>query len=718
MGRDTIQLENAVSTISQEYLMEFTPEYVVSDMSSQRWMSFSKRPGKNTVVDDRVFPTVADWRTSAPKDQMPPLPQRTAPNPAKVKTGTRPRAAHEVPLLTATSNRVIDMEDMTGASGSSGTPSTVEKSPLDFLNGDAPSLITESIGPEEQGKDELSQGAAPVRNPPHTGVAPEPDLEKEMVDTRALVSKRRCKRGPDEAEANAPPKVLRKDYVASHPSQRTLRGKSLASMGIWTRTTVSAPATQEIPVHTECVSDPDRYRTRSHGRLLSKMLPIYQESGIIPLIEIETLILMDSAIMILAPPHSPYKKPNKSKRCYQSYSIKTFRASGAKEFFSTKDVDGLLTWFESIEKLESDFWNPKMVWSDIDGYTARFHELARRNCPTMNQATTIGRNRPNHVLAIKGNTNQGKNMNQARGKAFALGVAEAPQDPNVVTDISSLPPSREEEFRIYYSGAMPVAKLPYRLSPIEMQELSNQLKELQGKGFIRPSSSPWGVPVLFVKKKDGLFRMCIDYRELNKLTVKNKYPFPRIDDSFVQLQGSWPYLDKFVIVFIDDILIYSKSKEEHKVHLKLILELLKKEKWFRKFLKCEFWLQEVHFLGHVVNNEGFGYVLIQRNKVIAYTSKQLKIREKNYTTHDLELGAVKALGTRLDLSTAYHPKTDGQSKRTIQKLEDMLRACATDFGGNQDTHLPLVEFSYNNSYHSSVKCAPLKHCMEGSVKRP
>ncbi|GKD54128.1 putative reverse transcriptase domain-containing protein, partial [Tanacetum coccineum] len=156
-------------------------------------------------------------------------------------------------------------------------------------------------------------------------------------------------------------------------------------------------------------------------------------------------------------------------------------------------------------------------------------------------------------------------------------------------DLSGLPPSREVEFRIdLIPRAMPVVKSPYRLAPTEMQELSNQLKELQEKGFIRPSSSPWGATVLFVKKKDGSFRMCIDYRELNKLTIKNCYPLPRIDDLFDQLEGL--YLDKFVIVFIDDILIYSKSKEEHEVHLKLILELLEKEKLFRKFLKCEFCL--------------------------------------------------------------------------------------------------------------------------------
>ncbi|GJW66068.1 putative reverse transcriptase domain-containing protein [Tanacetum coccineum] len=230
-------------------------------------------------------------------------------------------------------------------------------------------------------------------------------------------------------------------------------------------------------------------------------------------------------------------------------------------------------------------------------------------------------------------------------------------------DLSGLPPIQEFEFRIeLIHGATPVAKSPYRLAPSEMEELSGQLKELQDKGFIPPCSSPWGAPVLFVKKKDGSFRMCIDYRELNKLTVKNRYPLPIIDDLFDQLQGSQffskidlrsgyhqlrvheddmpktafrtryghfeftvmpfvltnapamfmdlmnrvcrSYLDKFVIVFIDDILIYSKTQEEHVEHLRLVLELLKKEKLYAKFSKCEFWLREVQFLGHVINGNG------------------------------------------------------------------------------------------------------------------
>ena len=108
-------------------------------------------------------------------------------------------------------------------------------------------------------------------------------------------------------------------------------------------------------------------------------------------------------------------------------------------------------------------------------------------------------------------------------------------------ELSGVPPMRQLEFSIdLVLGAAPIAKVPYRLAPPEMQELSSQLQELLGKGFIRPSSSPWGAPILFVKKKDGSHRMCIDYRELNKLTVKNRYPLPRIDDLFDQLQGaSW-----------------------------------------------------------------------------------------------------------------------------------------------------------------------------------
>nr|GEV92124.1 hypothetical protein [Tanacetum cinerariifolium] len=160
-----------------------------------------------------------------------------------------------------------------------------------------------------------------------------------------------------------------------------------------------------------------------------------------------------------------------------------------------------------------------------------------------------------------------------------------------------LPPPRQVEFKIeVILGAAPVVHAPYRLVPSKLKELSGQLKELSEKGFICPGSSPWGALVLFVKNKDIFFRMCIDYRELNKLTVKNRYPLLRIDDLFDQLQVfvdlmnrvCKPYLDKFVIVFIDDILIYSKNKEDHEKHFKTILELLKNEKLYAKFSKFDF----------------------------------------------------------------------------------------------------------------------------------
>ncbi|GKE51019.1 putative reverse transcriptase domain-containing protein, partial [Tanacetum coccineum] len=179
-------------------------------------------------------------------------------------------------------------------------------------------------------------------------------------------------------------------------------------------------------------------------------------------------------------------------------------------------------------------------------------------------------------------------------------------------DLSGIPPARQVEFQIdLVPGVAPVARAPYQLAPSEMKELAEQLQELSDKGFIRPSSSPWGAPVLFFKKKDGSFRMCIDYRELNKLTVKNRYPLPRIDDLFNQLQGSSVYskidlrssyhqlrvreedIPKTVFrtryghyefkVMPFGLTNALANKEEHEEHLKLILELLKKEELYAKF---------------------------------------------------------------------------------------------------------------------------------------
>ncbi|KAA0047905.1 retrotransposon protein, putative, Ty3-gypsy subclass [Cucumis melo var. makuwa] len=213
-------------------------------------------------------------------------------------------------------------------------------------------------------------------------------------------------------------------------------------------------------------------------------------------------------------------------------------------------------------------------------------------------------------------------------------------------ELPGLPPQREIEFAIELeSGTVPISRAPYRMAPVELKELKVQLQELLDKGFIRPSVSPWGAPVLFVKKKDGSMRLCIDYRELNKVTVKNKYPLPRIDDLFDHLQGAtmfskidlWSgyhqlrikdsdvpktaflskyghyefivmsfgltnaptvfmdlmnrvfreFLDTFVIVFIDDILIYSKTEAEHEGHLRMVLETLRANKLYAKFSKSK-----------------------------------------------------------------------------------------------------------------------------------
>ncbi|GJU19508.1 putative reverse transcriptase domain-containing protein [Tanacetum coccineum] len=511
-------------------------------------------------------------------------------------------------------------------------------------------------------------------------------------------------------------------------------------------------------------------------------------------------------------------------------------------------------------------------------------------------------------------------------------------------DLPGLPPTRQVEFQIdLIPGAAPVARAPYRLAPSEMKELSEQLKELSDKGFIRPSSSPWGAPVLFVKKKDGsiddLFDQLQGSSVYSKIDLRSGYHQLRVREEdipktafrtryghyefqvmpfgltnapavFMDLMNRVckPFLDKFVIVFIDDILIYSKNKKEHEEHLKAVLELLKKEKLYAKFSKCEFWIPKVQFLGHVIDSQGIhvdpmkiesikdwespkprtevailsapilalpegskdfvvycdashkdlGVCIKQREKrrwlellsdydyeiryhpgkadvtgarklenvknedvggmllensrdpkkfrteklepradgtlclngrswlpcygylrtvithdshkskysihlgsdkmyqdmkklywwpnmkadTATYVSKCLtraKVKDEHQRPSDLlvqpeipqwkwdkspwtllqsflnhrkvmtPFGSLqKALGRNLDMSTAYHPQTDGQSKSTIQTLEDMLRACVIDFGNGWVKHFPLVEFSYNNSYHASIKVAPFE----------
>nr|GFA35541.1 putative reverse transcriptase domain-containing protein [Tanacetum cinerariifolium] len=220
----------------------------------------------------------------------------------------------------------------------------------------------------------------------------------------------------------------------------------------------------------------------------------------------------------------------------------------------------------------------------------------------------------------------GHKAKDCRGKNVALGAAV---QPNIVCyscgESSECPKKANQrvEFKIeLIPGAAPVARAPYRLAPSELKELSNQLKELSEKGFIRLSSSPWGAPVLFVKKKDGSFRMCIDHKELNKLTVKNRYPLPRIGDLFDQLQG----LSVYSKIDLRSGFYQLRISEEDIPLLLFVLALPEGTKNF--IVYCD------------ASLKGYRAVLMQREKVIAYASRQLKKHEEKFTTHDLELGAV------------------------------------------------------------------------------
>jgi hypothetical protein len=257
-------------------------------------------------------------------------------------------------------------------------------------------------------------------------------------------------------------------------------------------------------------------------------------------------------------------------------------------------------------------------------------------------------------------------LNQA--KAIALeDIREVQEYLDVYPEeLPGMPPDRDIEFIIeLLPGTPPISKRPYRMPINELVELKKQIAELQSKGFIRPSSSHWGAPVLFLEKKDGTQQMCVDYRFLNEVTIKNKYPLPRIEDLFDQMKGAsifskidlrlgyhqlkiresdipktafhtgyglyeytvmsfgltnapayfmylmnkvfMEYLDKFMVVFIDYILIFSKIEENHETHLRLRTHQL-----YAKFNKCEFWLSEVAFLGHVISSRG---ILVDPGKV-------------------------------------------------------------------------------------------------------
>ncbi|GJZ34343.1 putative reverse transcriptase domain-containing protein [Tanacetum coccineum] len=568
--------------------------------------------------------------------------------------------------------------------------------------------------------------------------------------------------------------------------------------------------------------------------------------------------------------------------------------------------------------------------------------------------------------------NEGDNSDENKDKSKEKQLEDVPtvrDFPEVFPeDLPGLPPIRQVEFQIdLVPSDAPVARAPFRLAPSEMEELIDDLfDQLQGSSVYSKIDLRSGYHQLKVRDEDipkTAFRTRYGYNEFQVMPFR----LTNAPAVFMDLMNRVckPYLDKFVIVFINDILIYSNTKEEHDAHLRLILELFKKEELYAKFSKCDFWLSKVQFLEHVIDSEGIDVdpvkiesikdwespktpteirlflVLMQKEKVIAYASRQLKIHEKNYTTHDLELEAVvfalkmwrhylygtkcvvftdhkslqhildqkelnmrqrrwlellsdydcelryhpgkanvilnaqvearkeenygtedlcgmiknlepradgtlclknrswipcfgdlralimheshkskysihpgsdkiyqdlkklywwpnmkaeiatyvskcmtcakvkaeyqkpsgllvqpvipiwkwenitmdfvtklpkmtsgqdtiwevvsrhgvpvliifyrdskftshfwkslnEALGTQLDMSMTYHPQTDGQSERTIQTLEDMLRACVMDFEKGWDIHLPLIEFSYNNSYHTSIKATPFE----------
>ena len=214
-------------------------------------------------------------------------------------------------------------------------------------------------------------------------------------------------------------------------------------------------------------------------------------------------------------------------------------------------------------------------------------------------------------------------------------------------ELPGLPPHRDVDFGIeLHPGTSPISMTPHRMASVELQELRVQLQKLLDKVFMKLSTSPWGAPVLFAKKKDKTLRLCVDYRQLNRVTIKNRYPLPRIDDLFDQLRGArvyfkidlrtdynqlrvrdtdipktafrtryghfeftvmsfgltkapvafmdlmhrifQSYLDQFVVIFVDDILIYSQSEREHEYHLRIVLQLLRDHQLYAKFSKCEF----------------------------------------------------------------------------------------------------------------------------------
>ncbi|GJY89100.1 putative reverse transcriptase domain-containing protein [Tanacetum coccineum] len=364
-------------------------------------------------------------------------------------------------------------------------------------------------------------------------------------------------------------------------------------------------------------------------------------------------------------------------------------------------------------------------------------------------------------------------------------------------DFPGLPPTRQVEFQIdLMPGAAPVARAPYRLAPSEMKELLEQLQELSDKSCIRPSSSPWGAPVLI----DDLFDQLQGSSVYSKIDLRSGYHQLRVREEDIPKTSFRTRFSNYEFqVMPFGLTNSSANKKEHEEHLKAIMELIKKKELYVKFSKCEFWNPKVlpviiegflkiakpmtkltqkkvafewgdkqkaafQTLKHKTGisrkdyNEGKVRPCAQRNSMLkwqelvamsrlntkdhqncwynrdtlmegrqisyGFCQPKLPIRRGSHETginclyhfvianprfvsNFIEITS-EALGTNMDMSTVYHSPTNGQSERTIQTLEDMLRACVINLGNGWVKHLPFVEFSYNNSYHASVKATPFK----------
>jgi hypothetical protein len=327
-------------------------------------------------------------------------------------------------------------------------------------------------------------------------------------------------------------------------------------------------------------------------------------------------------------------------------------------------------------------------------------------------------------------------------RSCALNEVESPIEripvvyeyPDVFPDeLSGMPPDRDIEFAIELQpGTAPISNRPYRMPPAELAELKKQLQELLDKGFICPSTSPWGCPALFVKKKDESLRLCVDYRPLNAVTIKNKYPLPRIDVLFDQLVGAKVFskidlrsgyhqikirasdipktafstryelyeylvmsfgltnapayfmylmnsvfmleLDKFVVVFIDDILVYSRNEQEHTMHLHTVLQRLRDHHLYAKLSKCDFWLREIKFLGHTISQDGISVDLEKVQEVLDWKHPTI----------------VRQIRSFLGLA-GYYQRFILDFSRIAKPMMELLKK-GVNLNGVRDVRMPFIHY--------------------------